>query len=350
MVAHMEIVKRETIPPIRAVEQGGQAHGLGELRDFRWNDQLRDFMPATTDFSVSWVQLENGETLEPHVHPIQSMMVVYAGSGKMLGDLERPIGEGDVIVVPPGRSHGFVGGPDGLYALSIQFGDGLYTVPDKPRVVFSDGEDSLQGLLAYNEKRLAEFVKGPIFELLSDGTLEDARKRKVFLDTLQIWVDGNQRLLFSRQAACSDPAYESIFLRHMQEEMGHDVLHKDRNDESSRSETPARDSVMEAITNWFPYQMYILDNAEKAAIIHLVIENASSRYHAHAAPVLSKYVNSHYFEVHVDADAGHAAMGVELLRNETPRTYARLKRIVGETWDMVGAMTERVVQLTRAAE
>src|SRR5689334_8819824 len=196
MSGEMEIVKRETIPPIATVEQGGKVHSLGELRDFRWSDQLRDFMPATSEFSISWVQLKHGETLEPHVHPIQSMMVVYAGSGEMLGDLQRAIGEGDVIVVPPGRSHGFVGGRDGLSALSIQFGDGLYTEPESPRVVFSDKENSLQGLLAYNQKRLDEFVKGSIFELLTDGTLEDPRKRKVYLDTLQIWIDGNQRLLF----------------------------------------------------------------------------------------------------------------------------------------------------------
>ena len=100
----------------------------------------------------------------------------------------------------------------------------------------------------------------------------------MFLDTLQIWVGtGNQTLLFSRQATTRDPAFEATFLQHMHEEMGHEVLHRSRAD-GSGTETKARDPLMEAITNWFAYQMYVLDNAEKTAIIHLVIERASAAY------------------------------------------------------------------------
>jgi quercetin dioxygenase-like cupin family protein len=332
------------------VEQLGEIHNLGELRDFRWSEQLRDFMPNASEFSVSWVQLEHGETLDPHVHPIQSMMVVYAGSGRMLGDLARPISEGDVIVVPAGRQHGFTGGPDGLFALSIQFGEGLYTTPNEARVAFSDEQSSLRALLDYNERRVADFAKRPIFELLADGTLDDPSSRQAYLDALQIWVDGNQTLLFSRQASCVDKRYASIFLKHMHDEMGHDVMHKDRADPGTpQAAAKMRDTVMEAITDWFAHQMYILDNAEKTAIIHLVIENASFVYHKHAKPVLGRYVNEHYFDVHVEADDGHAAMGVELLQNESPRTYARLRQIISEAWDMLDAMVDRVTEITRAA-
>jgi hypothetical protein len=37
------------------------------------------------------------------------------------------------------------------------------------------------------------------------------------------------------------------------------------------------------------------------------------------------------------------------LRREAPETYARLERVVGEAWDMLGAMTDRLVEVTRAA-
>jgi mannose-6-phosphate isomerase-like protein (cupin superfamily) len=344
----MHVISRDAIPPLHSVEQDGEIHELGELRDFRWNDQLRSFMPASSRFSVSWVRLKHEEVLQPHVHPIHSMMVFYAGSGRMLGDLNRPVAKEDVVVVPAGCAHGFVGGPDGLYGLSIQFGEGLYTDPDKPRVMFMDDEHSLSSLLAYNEERVREFARRPIFELLADGTLADPARRKVYLDALQIWVDGNQALLFSRQATCMDPAYSKMFLRHMQEELGHDVLHKERADGAQAPDARPTDSVLEAITNWFAYQMYVLDNAEKTAVIHLVIENASSVYHTRAMPVLSKYISQEYFDVHVEADDEHAAMGVELLRNESPQTYARLRQVVGEAWDMIGAMTDRLVELTRA--
>jgi quercetin dioxygenase-like cupin family protein len=351
MSLDIQIVKRESIPFLRSVEQQGEIHNLGELRDFSWSKELREFMPSASEFSVSWVQLEHGEILAPHVHPIQSMMVVYAGSGLMLGDLARPISEGDVIVVPAGRQHGFTGGPNGLFALSIQFGEGLYSTPSEPRVEFTDREGSLKALLAYNDKRLSEFAKRPIFDLLADGTLDDPQLRQAYLDALQIWVDGNQTLLFSRQASCVEARYASVFLKHMHDEMGHDVMHKDRADPASIEVEveKMRDPVMEALTNWFAYQMYVLDNAEKTAIIHLVIENASYVYHQHAKPVLGKYVNEHYFDVHVEADDGHAALGIELLQNESPRTYARLRRIITEAWDMVDAMVDRVVDLTRAS-
>jgi quercetin dioxygenase-like cupin family protein len=141
----MQVVKRETIPPITSVEHDGQVHVLGELRDFRWSERLREFMPDPEQLSVSWVVLQCGETLEAHVHPIQSMMVVYQGSGEMLGDLERAISQGDVIVVPAGQRHGFTGGASGLYALSIQFGASLYTTPERPRVVFADDGSTESG-------------------------------------------------------------------------------------------------------------------------------------------------------------------------------------------------------------
>jgi mannose-6-phosphate isomerase-like protein (cupin superfamily) len=343
----IQIVSRNAIPPIQSVEQGGEVHELGELRDFRWNAQLRDFMPAASRFSVSWVRLQHGEVLDPHVHPIQSLMVFYAGAGTMLGDLERPVAKDDVVVVPAGCKHGFVGGPDGLYALSIQLGEGLYTTPQKPRVAFGGGEHTLDTLLAYNQRRIEAFKQRPIFELLADGTLEDPHKRKAYLDALQIWVDGNQALLFSRQASCFDPRYARVFLGHMHEELGHDAMHKDRRDGTAPSSTSNHDAVMEAITNWFTYQMFVLDNAEKAAVIHLVIENASIAYHTAATPVLAKYVNEEYFDVHVENDSEHAALGEQLLCEQSSRTYARLQRIIAEAWDMISTMTDRVVELTR---
>jgi hypothetical protein len=344
----IQVVSREAIPPIQSVEQDGVVHELGELRDFRWNNLLREFMPSASRFSVSWVKLGYKEVLAPHVHPIQSMMIFYAGSGTILGDLEGPVAKDDVVIVPPGCRHGFIGGPDGLQALSIQFGEGLYSAPEKPLVEFVDPEHSLEGILAYNQKRIEEFKRRPMFDLLNDGTLDDPIKRKVFLDTLQIWVDGNQALLFSRQASCVDSQYSGVFLEHMHEEIGHDAMHKHRAD-GGHDVSQAHDPALEAITNWFTYQMFVLDNVEKTAVIHLVIENASIAYHTAAAPVLSRYVSDEYFNVHTENDAEHAAMGEALLRRHSARTYARIRHILGEAWDMLGAMTDRVVEITLRA-
>src|SRR4051812_25496464 len=147
------LVKREEVPAIHTVEQDGETHVIGEFRDFRWNDALRKFLEHAKEFSVSWAVLRHREVLKAHVHPIQSMMVVYAGAGEVFGDLCRPLRGGDVLVVPAGCSHGFVGGIESMCAVTIQLGRGFYTNPNKPRISFVDDENSLQALVAYNQKR-----------------------------------------------------------------------------------------------------------------------------------------------------------------------------------------------------
>jgi hypothetical protein len=121
----IQVISRDAIPPIQSAEQDGVVHELGKLRDFRWNSLLRDFMPASSRLSVSWVRLGYGEALAPPVHPIQSLMICYAGSGVILGDLEGRVAKDDVVVVPAACKHGFVGGPNGFEAILIQLGEGL---------------------------------------------------------------------------------------------------------------------------------------------------------------------------------------------------------------------------------
>jgi quercetin dioxygenase-like cupin family protein len=120
----IQVIPRDAIPPIQSAEREGVVQVRGELRDFRWNSLLREFMPASSRFSVSWVRLGYGEVLAPHAHVSQSMLVCYAGNGTILGDLEGPISKEDVVIVPAGSKHGFVGGPGGLQAILIRFGEG----------------------------------------------------------------------------------------------------------------------------------------------------------------------------------------------------------------------------------
>jgi quercetin dioxygenase-like cupin family protein len=330
----MRVISRDSIPRIQDVSHDGQVHNLGELRDFRWSDLLKEFMPDPAEFSVSWVRLLHGEVLEPHVHPIESMMIIYAGSGGMLGALERPIAQGDVIVVPIGSPHGFVGGPDGLYALSIQFGEGLYTSPDKPRVHFTSGDDLLDGLLAYNDLRLRDYVEGPLFRLFESGDPEHSRGRAVQVEALQFWFDGMQRLRHTSRATCTDPRYAAAFSA----------------DEKDAGSAPAdspgqRDGAIEAITAWFAYQMYVLDNAEKVALVHLVLANATTAYSKRATPSRKSAGDQGVTPQNVYGGTQRAGLVEALLRDESPRTYARLKEVIGEAWDMVAAVTDRLTEL-----
>src|SRR5690606_1435866 len=91
-----------------------------------------------------------------------------------------------------------------------------------------------------------------------------------------------------------------------------------------------------------------LHNAEKAAVRHLVSANASAVCHGGAPPVLRRSSTAPEPGRAAGDDDAHAAMGVALLRDEAPRTYARLREVVAEAWDMIGAMTDRLAELTRA--
>ncbi len=336
----VRIVKRADIPRIVSVEQDGHVHQVGELRDFRWSDALRRFMPSESVFSVSWVGLAEGEMLQVHTHPTQSMMIVYAGQGDLMGDLCRVVKEGDTIVVPPGRRHGFVGGKGGMYALSIQFGEGLYTKPEDPRVIFVDHKNSLSALLEYNEGRTALFGKHRVFDLFHDGTLEDPARQAFLGRVLRGIVLGGRKLLSSATATSGETTYESAFtgcLRHLFASSLYDV-------DASRRGERFWDPILEATTDWFAYQMCVLDDAEKLAMAFLVLRNVDATYRWHA---LGGHAGGRPSEV---SGLGPASVGVELLRNETAQTYARLRRLVRESWDMVDAAADRIVQLARTSE
>ncbi len=334
----IQVVSRAAIAPLRSVEQDGEVHQIGELRDFRWSEQLRSFMPEASKFSVSWVQLKHGEVLKTHVHPVHSLMVFYGGSGEMMGDLQRTIQKDDVVVVPAGCQHGFVAGPLGLYALSIQFGEGLYTSPEKPRVLFTSGEDSLESLLAFNRERAKMFGDSQLLALLKDGTLADPKTLRVFSTAIATFRSGLAATLLSRQATCTDQAYQGEFLGELKSLLEPDAV---------TTEPGSPDAVIDSVATWFTHQMFVLDNADKVALIHLVLGVASSSYDQARAALRDQ--GGELGPLGLKAKGkDHVALGSELLRRESPKTYARLRQIVSEGWDMIDAMAERVVELTGA--
>jgi len=119
----IQIVSRHAIPPMQSVEPDIVARELRELRDFRWNTQLREFMPASSRVSVRWVRLAYGEVLSSPAPGAPSLLVLYAGGGTLVGDVEQQLVKDDVVSLPAGCRYGFIGGPNGLQAVLIQLGD-----------------------------------------------------------------------------------------------------------------------------------------------------------------------------------------------------------------------------------
>ncbi|MCF6776342.1 hypothetical protein L3V83_07115 [Thiotrichales bacterium 19X7-9] len=341
LTSQVRIIAKEEIPAISEIEFEGKIEKLGEVRDFLWHEDLKSFLPSDGRVSFSWVKLDFGEVLAPHEHATASMIIIYKGSGQLTGELNLALKEGDVVAVPAHSLHGFEAmNQEGLYAISVQFGAGLYTDPLNPRVTFDHQDNSYEAVIKLNQQRIEQFKQCRFLKLLTDGTLDHPKKRQVYLDALQVWSNKNQDLLFARQAMVSDSYYEKLCLEHLFEEVGHDKMHHTE----TTGNMITSDPVIEAIASWFILQMFKSDHIIKIALIHLVIEHASDIYHIQARPILNKTVDDEYFKVH-EADEAHAAMGVDTIKQLSKAQYNTVYQMVDKGWDMLISMTNRVCEL-----
>jgi quercetin dioxygenase-like cupin family protein len=351
----MQIVRRDAIPTLRTVNVDDVEHNLGILKDFRAHPLLASFLPEDARLAMSWVRLEPEELLEIHVHPIESMIVVATGEGRTVGDLEAPFSEGDVILIPRGCHHGFVGaGVTGFWALSVQFeARGLYEDPAHALVRFvrdtavpeATGEASLEVLLEQTRRYCEAHRRNPMFTLLQSGGLDDPRRRFRYLDAVQTWSDWFQRAIQARAAFTENPRFAPLAQQHLAEEQGHNAhLAVDR---GGRTDVPW-DPLLDATASWFAWKMVALDSAEKTVLIHLVLEAAGATFHAVARPIMAVYGETDYFALHAGDDE-HEAMARQQLAGLGPETYRRLLRVQQEGWDVFNALCARMAALANEA-
>ena len=95
------VVPREAIACLRSVVVEGKTVAIGEVRDFRRHPELAAFLPETARPSFAWTRLAPRQTHHTHEHPIASMVLICSGSGRLTGDVARPVSAGDVVCVPP---------------------------------------------------------------------------------------------------------------------------------------------------------------------------------------------------------------------------------------------------------
>jgi len=337
MEASAFIVPRHDIHAITQVEIQGIAHDLGEHRDFRRHQALAEFLPSHGRISISWTRLVAGQELAVHQHPTKSMIIVTGGRGKLLGDAPRELCEGDVVAVPAGVEHGFLTDRE-LVALSLQFeGVGLYEDEHSARVSFVD--NFCGRLVKHQEDRLESHVSIPFFRMLNDGTLEDTECRVRFLSCLHQWSSAFQRMMFLRQGLVHGTPWESLFLRHFYEELGHnDLLAR----ESQISITRA-DSAIESCASWFLYRTLVGDNLERLVVTHLVLERSAHAFHGLASHIFP----SSYFAEHAIDDDVHHNMGLAELQGMTAEMFQRLLSVSEKAWDVLELMLERMVQIIR---
>ena len=196
-------------------------------------------------------------------------------------------------------------------------------------------------LLQRNNIFYQKFTKRPFFKMISSGILnEDEKRRTLFFDYMQIFADFFQTMMQMRQASCSDERFSRVFFMHFLDEMGHDQLFRQR-----QQVAKVWDPILVSVATWFVHQMQILDNIEKAVVMHLVVEKTGDFYHTIGHKQLAHYLKSNYYEIHKEHDENHVAMVMDLIFAYPPFVYQRLGQLLEQAWLMMYTKVDRVYTL-----
>lgn len=307
------------------------AEGNLEVQPFLAHKVLGSMLPHSA-VSLAWTQARSGKDVALRSHPTPGLLIILEGRAILTGGLNRKVEAGDVIMLPRDLEYGFTAvGPAGLNALHVAF--------EGDSEAFTDEALSLQQLLSRNEMRLQTTLNNSFFMLLRRRGIDSERKRTAMRESLRVFSDAFQTMLFTRQATCRDEEYEAQFNQHLLEELGHNRLLS-----VTGTSLVAKDSVLRAMSSWFCHQMLVLDNAEKA-VVNLVLETGGYYLGTLSMPMFEGDDAQRYFDTHAEDDAHHKDLSVALLEGLHPHTYVRLQRVLDASWDMVDAMTQRFALL-----
>ncbi|MDE1476707.1 cupin domain-containing protein [Xenorhabdus bovienii] len=350
-LSNVTLVKRDYIPSIHTIEVNGVEHWLGHVKDFMKNKQLLDFLPDDNRISMAWVRLEAGEELEPHIHPVESMILLCEGSAESTGDIQAAMDAGDALLVPPGHLHGFKGGhPNGFWGLSIQFDSrGLYEDFTDPWATFHPeqvnttlGNTVAEQLFSRNEIYMERFDKHKLFALVNRGLLKKTQTKKKFLDCFQVWSDYFQKMVLARATTLNDATFEEITMSHLEEELGHN-----RDLKNGRVDfEPVFDPILEAASSWFTYKMSTATELEKVVLVHLVVEASATFFYKHIKPVMDGSTTKTHFDVHSVLDDEHVRMGYEFISKCDINDGKPLFEIQNKGWAMLMTVMSRIADLT----
>jgi quercetin dioxygenase-like cupin family protein len=354
MLTHQkpQVVRRAEIPAIHSVMEGGREQVLGILKEFRRHDTLSAFLPRDFRVAIAWVHLDPGQTLEEHVHPVDSMILICKGRVDAFGDCKAEMSEGDILLVPHGSRHGFTGrGEDGFWGLSIQFNSrGLYEDLADPWARFLEGEpgagdptgDPLRELIADNHRYRENFAKHRLFSLIDRGELREDKARARFFDCFQIWSDHFQRMVLSRAALAGQGRFAALARRHLNDEVGHDQLL------AGDSTRRLWDPLLESLCAWFPWKMLTSDEREKLVLVHLVVEASATVFYQRAASLFDRPgAREHYAQHAQTVDNDHLQLGIEVLRQLPPEQLEGLRQVQQRGWESLQAMFGRIADLVQ---
>lgn len=340
----MQVISRDTIPSIESIKVGNDVYNLGKLFDFHKHPVLSQFIPQQARLSVSWVNLKKDHVLECHQHPTGSLIIICEGEGEVFGDCQQKIKAGDVVVVPPGYKHGFIGrGVDGFWALSNQFeGDGLYENQNSPRVEFVGGQNAskiaMAKLMAEQSKLEKQFNKNPLMLLAKSSKLDDPGVKERLLEALNCWSDWFQKILAARLAMEQKLEYFEAAEQHFKEEIGHNKLLL-----GIRHNKPVTywDPLLDSAASWFHHQVISATDEEKTIYMHLILEGASTQFHTAAKSLMPE---EGFFELHSTLDEDHFDMGVKLLEKAKNLDVPHLITVLHHGWAVFGIIATQMAR------
>ena len=323
----MYLINREEIPAISSVISEGKEYNLGILKDLRRHHLLKELLPTEGRFSISWTHLKKDEILEVHKHPTESMIIITEGSGQTFGDLKVPIKAGDVIFVPAGKLHGFMGGnPSGFWAISVQFeGTGLYENLNKPRVHFET--DVLSSLMEKQNVYLNEYTNNPLVKLVTSRKAEIPQVKARLLSALQHWSNTFQRVLFAKAAFGNHQEFQDLSEAHIAEEIGHNKTLAQLGGNQN-----LWDPALASACSWFVEQMFRLSEVEKVILVHFVLEGSGQIFHNRANWLFPGNV---HFNLHNEHDEEHFEMGYKVLQAQSSLHLPSLERTLDQGWVMM---------------
>lgn len=338
------IVNRSDIPILTAISIDGARQCIGDVRDFRRDWALSNFMPNNGRTSLSWVRLRVDEKHKVHRHPLASMVIVFEGNGELVGDLNRPIVAGDIVMIPPQALHGFVGrGDTGFSGLSVQFeGNGIFEAAHDPKIVFDDiaSGHGLDPLEAAQRTQSEEYAHNHLIKLINgDAIRQNKRLQKSLLDILQVWSDHFQHLIRIRAASTKEPSFATLADTHLREEFDHNhILAEMRGNRSVQIWDP----VLESAYAWFAERMAKASDVEATIIMHMVIEEAGDIFHKKAAEV---FPGSQHFTNHANHDQNHASMGLEVLKEHSRESVEQMIGVLNHAWAIMNLLCNRIAEL-----
>ena len=350
-LTEVTLVKRNDIPSIRTIEVNGVEHWLGHVKDFMKQPHLLNFLPDDKRVSMAWVRLEAEEELEPHIHPVESMILLCEGGARTSGDVKVEMQAGDALLVPPGKLHGFKGAlPNGFWGLSLQFDSrGLYEDYSDPWATFlpenidkNVSGSVAQQLFSRNEIYMDRFDKHKLFSLVNRGLLDNPVAKSTFLDCFQVWSDYFQRMVLTRASTLNNRAYEHMTMSHLEEELGHNRQLKERRQDFEE----VFDPTLEATSSWFVSQMYTATELEKVVLVHLVVEASAVFFYSHIKPALANSPTQEHFDLHSVLDDEHVRMGYDFISEAEIQDNQSLFEIQKKGWAMLMTVMSRISDLT----